>query len=81
MLAITGNVDKWIAASMEILGCTTLEISHAVALAAYSLPGDFHRDPADRILVATARMAHLTLLTADKRILKYPHVKRHNARL
>jgi PIN domain nuclease of toxin-antitoxin system len=42
---------------------------------AYSLPEPFHADPMDRILVATARLHGLTLLTADKAILKYPHVR------
>ena len=42
---------------------------------AYSLPEPFHADPMDRILVATARVHGLTLLTADKAILSYPHVR------
>ena len=33
------------------------------------LPDDFHRDPADRIIVATARVHDATLLTRDKRII------------
>ena len=41
---------------------------------AYSLPETFHADPADRILTATARINDFTLLTADNRILDYPHV-------
>ncbi len=41
---------------------------------AYSLPGGFHADPADRIIVATARSKSYTLLTADKKLLQYPHV-------
>lgn len=41
---------------------------------AYSLPGAFHPDPADRILTATARLEHLLLLTTDQKILGYPHV-------
>ena len=41
---------------------------------AYSLPGKFHADPVDRIITATARLKNYTLLTADKKILKYPHV-------
>jgi len=39
------------------------------------LPGEFHRDPADQIIVATARVQRLTLITADPRILAYPHVR------
>jgi PIN domain nuclease of toxin-antitoxin system len=41
---------------------------------AYSLPEPFHSDPADRILVATCRLDRLTLITADRKILDYPHV-------
>jgi PIN domain nuclease of toxin-antitoxin system len=40
-----------------------------------SLPGDFHKDPADQIIVATARVHNLTLLTKDRKILYYRHVK------
>ena len=38
------------------------------------MPGEFHRDPADQIIVATARVYGCPLVTADGRILKYPHV-------
>ena len=43
-------------------------ISPAVAADLASLPASFHRDPADRILVATARVLGATLLTRDRRI-------------
>ncbi len=35
------------------------------------LPGDFHNDPADRIIIATARAFGLTVVTRDKAILDY----------
>ena len=41
---------------------------------AYSLPDAFHADPVDRIITATTRLNHFTILTADKKILDYPHV-------
>ena len=41
----------------------------------YSLPEDFHPDPVDRILVATARLHTAALITGDKKILDYPHVE------
>lgn len=41
---------------------------------AYSLPPPIHRDPADRVLIATARLERLTLVTTDGRIRAYPHV-------
>jgi PIN domain nuclease of toxin-antitoxin system len=45
-------------------------ISPAVAAALAALPASFHRDPADRILVATARVLGATLLTQDTRIVQ-----------
>ena len=45
-------------------------ISPAVAAEVANLPPTFHRDPADRIIVATARVLGATLLTADRRIVK-----------
>ena len=45
------------------------DISPAVAAESASLPDTFHRDPADRILVATARVLGATLLTQDQRII------------
>ena len=45
-------------------------ISPAVAAELASLLGFFHRDPADRILVATARVTGATLLTRDRRIVE-----------
>lgn len=79
-LELFAGVDDWVSASLDLLGARTIELSHAIALGAYQLPGSFHRDPADRIIVATAREHGLTLVTADERILSYPHVETRNAR-
>jgi PIN domain nuclease of toxin-antitoxin system len=43
------------------------------AIASTRLPGDFHRDPADRIIVALSRRTGAALVTADKLIRDYPH--------
>ncbi|WP_419167616.1 type II toxin-antitoxin system VapC family toxin [Candidatus Palauibacter sp.] len=45
-------------------------ISPAIAAELAALPASFHRDPADRILVATARVFGATLLTHDRRIIE-----------
>jgi len=52
-----------------------LDITVPIAIDAYALPGDFHNDPADRLIVATARVHQLTIITSDKKILDYPHVR------
>ena len=58
------------------LNCWQVEnISLEIMEEAYSLPDTFHADPADRIITATARLNDFTVLTADKKILAYPHVK------
>jgi PIN domain nuclease of toxin-antitoxin system len=46
-------------------------LSPEVLVEASFLPGELHRDPADRILIATARKLDLTLVTRDKIILDY----------
>ena len=52
---------------------------HEIAAEAYALPSVFHKDPADRILVAASRIHQLVLLTADERILQYPDVQAMDA--
>jgi PIN domain nuclease of toxin-antitoxin system len=71
---------EWIVQSMAELSAQTVSVSHEVALEAYALPGTFHGDPADRLLVAATRRNGLTLVTADERILAYPHVRTQDAR-
>lgn len=79
-IELSGTLDSWVEGSLDSLYCSTIEISHEIATAAYGLPQGLHRDPADRILVATARLNELTLLTADQRILDYRPVQTLDAR-
>lgn len=46
----------------------------AIIEEAYSLPPPIHGDPTDRVLVATSRLHRMVLVTADRKILDYPHV-------
>ncbi len=66
---------KWLSKAIDASGITVIELSPEIAVDSCNLPGDFHKDPVDRIIVATARIHNLTLLTKDKKILDYPHVK------
>jgi PIN domain nuclease of toxin-antitoxin system len=79
-VSLAGDLAGWVSDTLQSLKCGTIEMSHTIAISAYSLPGGFHKDPADRILVATARLLHLVLVTADDRILQYDHVKSLDAR-
>jgi len=68
-------LSDWLHASMRALMATAIDLTPAVAVEAYSLPGQLHQDPADRILVASARLSSAILVTADKRLLNYKHVR------
>jgi PIN domain nuclease of toxin-antitoxin system len=46
-----------------------------IAYHSTTLPKPFHDDPADQIIVATAREKNAVILAKDKRILDYPHVQ------
>jgi len=59
---------------MTALKLRTIELDHASAIEAYTLPEPFHQDPADRLLVAAARVHDLRIATADSRILQYGSV-------
>ncbi len=50
-------------------------LSDAICLASTELPGEFHRDPADRLIVALARSLNAELVTVDEKMLKYAEVR------
>jgi PIN domain nuclease of toxin-antitoxin system len=52
-----------------------IPLSVDIALESTMLPGKYHKDPADQIIVASARQCNMTLLTTDQLILSYQHVK------
>ncbi|RME22614.1 MAG: type II toxin-antitoxin system VapC family toxin [Deltaproteobacteria bacterium] len=65
---------KWFRHFLDLNGWQTADIDLSTIEEAYSLPEPFHRDPADRIIVATARLLQCPIVTADSKILEYPHV-------
>ena len=71
---------EWVERGLRAIQSRTVLISHEIAMDAYALPGPFHKDPADRLLVAAARCHDLTVLTADERILNCRGVRSRDAR-
>ena len=61
----------WIKHSLYRMRSQVLELSIEVATESCQLPDDFHADPADRLIVATARVHGIPLITQDKNILRY----------
>lgn len=64
----------WFREAVSSNGWRVLPADWEVMEEAYSLPGTFHPDPADRMITATARVHRLTILTTDRKLFKYPHV-------
>jgi PIN domain nuclease of toxin-antitoxin system len=74
-LGLSIPIQEWMNRAANEKFIRLLPLSIAVSLESTCLPGTFHKDPADQIIVATARVNNLTLLTADRKIRAYPHVK------
>jgi PIN domain nuclease of toxin-antitoxin system len=72
---LTCTIEEWMAQAVVYPGMQLLELTPQIAIESTKLPGSFHRDPADQIIVATARVYDSPLLTADRRIVQYPHVR------
>lgn len=70
-LAFGEPCERWVQRASSAPGLSVAELTPAIAVESSFLPGAFHGDPADRMLIATARAASATLLTADERILAY----------
>jgi PIN domain nuclease of toxin-antitoxin system len=77
MLEVKGRIQlrlpclEWVRAALDSPGLSVMPLTPEIAIDSSRLPGEFHGDPADRIIVATARSAGARLLTADRRILDY----------
>jgi PIN domain nuclease of toxin-antitoxin system len=74
-LKLPCSVSDWMAQALAYPGMRLLPLSPQVAVESTQLPGSFHRDPADQIIVATARIYNCPLLTADAKIISYSHVQ------
>jgi PIN domain nuclease of toxin-antitoxin system len=64
-------VAKWFRQTMDIMAAAMSELTVDILANSCELPGSPPSDPADRILIATAREASMVLMTRDKQILAY----------
>ena len=74
-ITLSKPINQWIEESFSQPGVNLALLTPKIAIESSFLPGDFHGDPADRIIVATARIENLILLTRDKKILSYGEEK------
>ena len=74
-LSLTAELPEWFEIALGYRGVTILPLTPEVAIEATSLPGEFHRDPWDQVIVATARLNGCPLVSSDRRIRAYEHVE------
>lgn len=74
-LVLSMDVEEWLSHVASLPEVRFLPVDRHTAVQSVRLPGAFHSDPADRIIVATARRLNLPLVTADEHIRNYPHLK------
>jgi PIN domain nuclease of toxin-antitoxin system len=65
------DVQAWLEAALALPGIKLYPLLPGIAVASTRLPGEIHNDPADRILVATARHIGAVFITADELLLQY----------
>jgi len=67
--------DQWLDYAVNKTGLKVYDLNPRIATESCNLPGKFHKDPADRIIAATARINDLAVVTKDKKITRYPYIK------
>ena len=69
------EIGAWFDSVLGYPGVSVLPLTPEIAVVSTTLPGDFHKDPFDQIIVATARVNECALVTSDRQIIRYPHVR------
>jgi PIN domain nuclease of toxin-antitoxin system len=70
-LRLSMSIEEWIRRGLAAPGVQLAQLSPEIAIESTRLPGEPHGDPADRLLIATARTLGATLATCDREILRY----------
>ena len=69
------DICSWLQNSLKVPGLQTIGISPQIANDSVCLPDFIHKDPADRIIIATSRFLKAKLFTKDQKILDYKYVE------
>lgn len=74
-LSLSMDVSTWLSMVEQIDGVHFMPVDVEISVKSTHLPGEFHKDPADRMIVATARKLAVPLISKDEKIRNYAHVK------
>ena len=73
-LHLPQEIDGWFRQASSYPNLVVEPVSAQDAIASTKLPGVFHKDPADRIIIAMSRRYGVELVTSDRLVRAYPHV-------
>lgn len=74
-IGISCDPEEWIRIAIEMPKLRLVPLTPTLSYRSTQLPQPFHEDPADQIIVATAREENATVMTKDKLMKRYPHVR------
>jgi len=74
-IGISCDPEEWIREALEMSKLRLIPLTPTLSYRSTTLPQPFHEDPADQIIVATAREENATIITKDKHIRDYQHVR------
>ncbi|MBI3493412.1 MAG: type II toxin-antitoxin system VapC family toxin [Acidobacteria bacterium] len=74
-LVLDRPVRDWLDHARSVAGLMVAELTTAILVDSCDLPQPFHGDPADQMIVATARHHHAPLVTKDGNLRRYAHVQ------
>lgn len=70
-ISLSRPLEDWVRSALRAPGARLLPLTPEIAIESTRLPGSAHGDPADRILIASARVTGGCLATRDRGILEY----------
>ncbi len=74
-IGISCNPEEWLSEAMRMPKLRLAPLTPSIAYRSTILPRPFHDDPADQIIVATAREENATIISKDQLIRDYPHAR------
>lgn len=74
-IGISCNPEQWLHAALIMPKLRLVALSPSIAYRSTALPQPFHDDPADQIIVATAREEKAIIISKDARIRDYAHAR------
>ena len=74
-LILDRDVRAWLRMASQYPGISVAPLTIDDAMEGPLLPGNLHRDPADRFIVALSRRLGAPIITKDGNVRRYPHVQ------